>query len=110
MKRTAFISAMFGSALIMGAAHAATDYSSWDTNGDGKISFAEWEAHSDKMDTYSTWDTNKDGQLSREEYNRGNWAAFDANKDDNLDEKEFGVFMSETEYKFPGNTGSNRGK
>lgn len=110
MNRNVMFALAFGSSMVVGVAHAASDYTAWDTNSDGKISFQEWEAGQMKRDSYAKWDTDNDGQISRDEYNRGSYMRFDANKDNNVDENEFNVFSSETDYKFPGNQGSAKGK
>ena len=110
MKRFIAAASIAGSVVAFGAAQASPDYAEWDTNKDGKISYQEWEAGNDKMDVYASWDTDGDGVLSRSEYNRGSWKGYDANQDDHMDDKEFGMFRSETEYKFPGNTGTRKGK
>ena len=75
-----------------------------DSNGDGRISNAEWDSY--RTAGYSSWDVDRDGRISRAEYancwygggfyttyNRAAWEpsyrAFDANGDGWLSSEEY---------------------
>ncbi len=75
-------------------------FGAWDTDNDGMLSRAEYEAgakqseNADSLSTwddrYSDWDENQDEMLTSDEYNQGLWTQYDANQDDMWDEPRFG--------------------
>lgn len=75
-----------------------TVFGEWDTDADGTLSRAEYEAgvashdEADKFgtwdDRYTAWDEDADGMLTADEYNTGLWTTFDADADGTWNEDE----------------------
>ena len=74
-------------------------YSAHDTNADGQLNNAEFNAHLKQEGVYQNWH-NKSGQLTQVDFNAGIFARWDANQDGQLDPKEYtaGNAMWKTQY------------
>ena len=54
---------------VAGQALAATaDFKAYDSNGDGKISLEEYQAHGGQVEAFHEGDTNRDNSLSQDEF------------------------------------------
>lgn len=68
---------------------ALADWQAWDTDGDGFIDRAEFDADFAGMGWYGAWDTDDDNRITEREYTDGVFAIWDKNDDNVLDETEF---------------------
>ena len=79
-------------------------FEKWDTDKDGKLTQAEWTAamgtHGDRFktrfggtanaDPFMTWNTDGTDGLTEQEFYQGAYSGYDANRDNKIQETEFG--------------------
>lgn len=65
--RTPILGAAIAAAFIAAPAFAEVDFSSWDTDGDGSITLAEWDAHIEEEGIFDRLDENGNGIFDVEE-------------------------------------------
>lgn len=66
----------------------AADWEAWDTDGDGFIDRATFDADFAEMGWYGAWDADADSRITEREYTDGVFVIWDKNNDNVLDETE----------------------
>ncbi len=67
----------------------ATDFSGYDTNADGQVDSAEFQAGLEVGSQFSRFDSDGNGDISQEEFNQGFFALLDTDGDGSLSESEW---------------------
>ncbi|MFD2515962.1 hypothetical protein ACFSRY_18970 [Pontibacter locisalis] len=67
----------------------AADWTAWNTDGDGYMETAEFEADFAQIGWFSTWDQDKDNLVTEQEYTAGVYQLWDTDGDNQLDRTEY---------------------
>lgn len=83
-------------------------YNAWDTNQDGGVDRDEWDValngnmgpdyDEGEYGDFDDWDADADGVLNDRELGDGVFAYYDSNRDNYLEEQEYGVWSGRLDY------------
>lgn len=64
----------------------------WDTNGDDRLDYNEYQAGYENYGLYDNWDTTGDGNLDENEVRTGVYSTYDYDDDNMWNEEEWGTY------------------
>ena len=77
---------------------ANKDFSAFDEDKNGKLSWNEWNKFFEESEWFETYDTNSDNLITEQELNEGYFGDWDLNDDGKIDEDEFNNYQPYVSY------------